>query len=222
MTVPERSVLDDVWRCAARVVVLFARGRLHLRRGNVGASAQLPDGRGFVVFRETTCDRGELEDTVTLAVWFHLRFVPAGARIRRFVFERESILNTLLYAGFDGYRVKLWMVDPTTSDYAGLYAWGTRETAERYARGTSRRCSDPSRSPARWDTRSIRSRWTTSWRSTGSTVQLRPRKRPERSQPSTSRSVTAGTRHSSAGAALRGTGRPGTCPRAPRPGWPGW
>ena len=76
---------------------------------------------------------GEVRGTVTLAVWFHLRFVPAGGRIRRFVFERESILNTLLYAGFDGYRVKLWMVDPVTSDYAGLYAWQGVDETERYA-----------------------------------------------------------------------------------------
>jgi hypothetical protein len=127
------GVLVDACRCAGRVLVLLTRRRLHLRRGNVGASAQLPDRRRFVVFRETTCDRGDLEGSVTLAVWFHLRFVPAGGRLRRFVFERESILNTLLYAGFEGYRVKLWMVDPATSDYAGLYAWSTHESAERYA-----------------------------------------------------------------------------------------
>ncbi len=120
-------------RCAVRVVGLVVRGRLHLRHDLDDAEVPLPDGRRFVVFRETTCDRGEVRGTVTLAVWFHLRFVPAGGRIRRFVFERESILNTLLYAGFDGYRVKLWMVDPVTSDYAGLYAWRGVDEAERYA-----------------------------------------------------------------------------------------
>jgi hypothetical protein len=129
-----RGVVVAACRCAVRVVVLIAHRCLHLRRGNVGATAELPDGRRFVVFRETTCDQGALDDSVTLAVWFHLRFVPAGGRFRRFLFERESILNTLLYAGFDGYRVKLWMVDPATSDYAGLYAWSDAELAERYAR----------------------------------------------------------------------------------------
>ena len=40
-----------------------------------------------------------------------------------------SILNTLMFAGFPGYIVKLWMVDRTTSDYAGLYTWNGRSAA---------------------------------------------------------------------------------------------
>jgi hypothetical protein len=71
---------------------------------------------------------------VTLAVWFRLRAVPPGAWFRRWLFERESILNTLLYAGVEGYRVKLWMVDPRSSDYAGLYQWAGAASAARYAR----------------------------------------------------------------------------------------
>lgn len=69
-----------------------------------------------------------------LAVWFHLKGVPTGARIRRALFERESILNTVLFAGFDGYRIKLWMVDPASADYAGLYEWSDPRQAETYAR----------------------------------------------------------------------------------------
>jgi hypothetical protein len=121
-------------RCAARVLQLLAGGRLRIRHGNRGHRAEMPDGRSFTVFRETTCDGGDLDGTVTLAVWFHLRGVPAGARWRRFLFERESILNTVLYAGFEGYRVKFWMVDPVTCDYAGLYAWHGHDQAEAYAR----------------------------------------------------------------------------------------
>ncbi len=127
-------VLVPALRCATRVVALLARRSLHLTRRHVGAAAYLPDGRKYLVFRETSCGTGDLDDTVTLAVWFHLRGVPAGARIRRFLFERESILNTILYAGFEGYRVKLWMVDPVSSDYAGLYAWHGADAARRYAR----------------------------------------------------------------------------------------
>ena len=69
-----------------------------------------------------------------LAVWFHLKGIPAGSRHRRRLFEHFCIVNTLLFAGFDGYLVKLWMVDPRTSDFAGLYSWRTSEEAEIYAR----------------------------------------------------------------------------------------
>ena len=47
-----------------------------------------------------------------LAVWFRLRAIPPGARVRRWLFERLCILNTVLFAGIDGYLVKLWMVNP--------------------------------------------------------------------------------------------------------------
>jgi hypothetical protein len=48
------------------------------------------------------------------------------------LFERGCIVNTMLFAGFDGYAVKLWMVDPETSDYAGLYSWSSAAEADRY------------------------------------------------------------------------------------------
>jgi len=65
-------------------------------------------------------------------VWFRLRAIPPGARIRRWLFERLCILNTVLFAGFEGYLLKLWMVNPMTSDYAGLYSWESADTADRY------------------------------------------------------------------------------------------
>lgn len=86
------------------------------------------------MFRESTCDGDTGPEPVTLAVWFHLLGVPRGSRIRRFLFERASLVNTILFAGFDGYRVKLWMVDPVTADYAGLYSWRSAEEAALYAR----------------------------------------------------------------------------------------
>lgn len=115
----------------ARTVGLILGRRLHLHNTRVGRRIELPDGRAFVVFRESSCDQPEGESSVMLAVWFHLRGVPPGAHIRRAIFERESILNTVLFAGFPGYLVKLWMIDPETGDYAGLYSWTAAE-ARRY------------------------------------------------------------------------------------------
>jgi hypothetical protein len=119
--------------CAWRTVGLLARRQLHLRHEQIGATVAIPDGRTFLVFRESSRD-SETGSAVTLAVWFHLRGIPGGSRIRRFLFERACLVNTILFAGFAGYQVKLWMVDPVTSDYAGLYSWGTAEQAEQYAR----------------------------------------------------------------------------------------
>jgi hypothetical protein len=128
------AVVRQMAACAVRVVVLLLDRRLHRHPEAVGSVAHLPDGRRFVLFRKTSCEQDDDSHPVVLAVWFHLRWVPARARVRRYLFERESILNTILYAGFDGYLVKLWMVDPETSDYAGLYQWNGYPAAERYAR----------------------------------------------------------------------------------------
>jgi hypothetical protein len=119
--------------CAKRTFELLFHKKLHLRRERIGAVATLPDGRAFTVFRESIRDDAGPSRT-TLAVWFHLRGIPAGSRVRRFLFERLCLANTLLFAGFDGYRVKLWMVDPKTADYAGLYQWRSDEEAEDYGR----------------------------------------------------------------------------------------
>jgi hypothetical protein len=128
----DEHVAREMVRCAAEVVRLVATGKLHIDRAGRGRRMRLPDGRAFVVFRDTSRDESSTAPRVTLAVWFHLRGVPPGARVRRYLFERESILNTLLYAGFDGYERKLWMVDPATSDYAGLYTWAGEDAARRY------------------------------------------------------------------------------------------
>jgi hypothetical protein len=122
--------------CALRTLWLLARGALHIDHSLDGRLAQLPDGRTFEIFRRTTSSASDhdMNEPVVLSVWFHLRFVPAWARTRRTLFERESILNTLLFAGFPGYQSKLWMVDPDTNEFAGLYEWRGREAAERYAR----------------------------------------------------------------------------------------
>jgi hypothetical protein len=128
------SIARQMARCAVETLELGVKGRLHIRRPPVVDRARLPDGRWFEVFRQTTCDHDGESEILTLAVWFHLRAIPSGARVRRWLFERESILNTILYAGFAGYRTKLWMVDPVSCDYAGLYEWDGADAAERYGR----------------------------------------------------------------------------------------
>ncbi len=120
--------------CVGRTVELLLNRRLHLRRSRIGTSATLPDGRTFIVFRESISDGDSRSEQVTLAVWFHLRGIPSGSRVRRFLFERLCLVNTMLFAGFAGYFVKLWMVNPDTADYAGLYSWRSVEEADVYAR----------------------------------------------------------------------------------------
>lgn len=138
-----RASADDLGRgdvarqalhCVGRVAGLLARRELHLHHDRIGDTVALADGRRFVIYRESSSSEPCAGEPVTMAMWFRLRGVPPGARVRAFLFERESILNTALYAGFEGYRTKLWTVDHATNDYAGFYNWTGRREAERYAR----------------------------------------------------------------------------------------
>ncbi len=130
----QRSLVVQALLCAKRTFELLFHRELHLRRERIGTVVTLPDGRAFTVFRESIRDDDAEPSQTTLAVWFHLRGIPAGSRVRRFLFERLCLANTLLFGGIDGYRVKLWMVNPKTADYAGLYLWRSDEEAEVYGR----------------------------------------------------------------------------------------
>lgn len=130
----EDGVVRLAAHCVVRVAKLLAHRELHIHRGRAGETVALPDGRRFVIYRDTSSSEPCDGEPITMAMWFHLRGVPAGARFRAWLFERESILNTVLYAGFEGYRTKLWTVNRSTNDYAGFYTWRGREEAERYAR----------------------------------------------------------------------------------------
>ena len=118
-------------RCAVRVVRLLADRRLHLRDERVGTVVAVR-GQVFRVFRESFCDVAGPEPEVRLLVRFHLKGTGPDHPWRSWLFERESILNTILFAGCQGFREKLWLVDRSTADYAGLYRWQGRDAAERY------------------------------------------------------------------------------------------
>jgi len=133
LRVPTPPLARQVLVTGLRTVGLLARHRLHLRRDRVGTAVVLPDGRPYLVFRESSCDIPSLEPDVTLLVRFQLKGTSPTRPWRSWLFERESILNTLLYAGYPGFGRKLWLVDRTTAAYAGLYTWHGRAWAERYA-----------------------------------------------------------------------------------------
>jgi hypothetical protein len=49
------------------------------------------------------------------------------------LFRIESLANTLLFAGFPGFRSKLWLTDEQTGIYRGVYQWDDADLAVDYA-----------------------------------------------------------------------------------------
>lgn len=127
---PKATAWWAVARCVIRTIAMLARGDLRLPRENVGRRIRFADGTTGRVYRETRVDRPP-SDPCVLVVSFRLRGVRGkGHR----AFEIESILNTVLFAGFPGLVSKLWMAHDEHGTYRGLYEWDGSQAAESYAR----------------------------------------------------------------------------------------
>jgi hypothetical protein len=118
-----RSVLTTGW--------LLARGRLRSPRSHVGHRIVFADGSVFRVFRETV-SVAPCPDRAVLVVRFQLRLL-GRSRFGHALFRVESLANTPLFAGFPGFRSKLWLTDERTGEYRGLYDWAGAGAAESYA-----------------------------------------------------------------------------------------
>lgn len=116
--------------CAGRTVALLAGRRLHLPTDHVGQRIAFADGTSARVFRETTTEAAPT-DACVLVVRFRLRWVRGRGHA---AFERESLLNTILFAGFPGLVSKLWLAADEQERYRGLYEWDGPDRAEHYAR----------------------------------------------------------------------------------------
>lgn len=123
-----RLVLSSV----VRFPLLLAGRRLRLRRERLGHGFGLCDGNLYRVFRETVRPLPSEQRTV-IEVGFRLRLIRSAAG-PHFLFQRLCILTTPFWSGFEGFGTKLWMVDPATRGYAGIYQWGAAADARAYLR----------------------------------------------------------------------------------------
>ncbi len=126
------AVLFAEIRCVLGTLGLLGRGALAQPRENVGRVVEFADGTQSRIYRETVM-RGRADDgLVLLAVRFRLRLI-GSSRLGHWLFRRESVLNTVLFAAHDGFQTKLWLTDSSTMYYRGIYEWQGRVSAEEYA-----------------------------------------------------------------------------------------
>ncbi|MHB8842534.1 MAG: hypothetical protein ACYC56_12250 [Candidatus Aquicultor sp.] len=104
---------------------------LHLRRGRVGELYEIDQGGTYKIFRETVGNDGTSDSSNVLVVGFRMRLLRRDPLLH-WIFQRACIMTTPFWSGFRGFRVKLWMVDPTSKDYLGIYDWAGRQNAQSY------------------------------------------------------------------------------------------
>jgi hypothetical protein len=119
-------------RSAVATARLMASGRLASPKGFLGRRLGFADGTTSLVFRETAIRDSDPRDPAVLVVQFRLRVI-GRSRLLHALFRRECILHTPLFAGFPGFWSKLWISDPATGTYRGLYEWDGAERAVDYA-----------------------------------------------------------------------------------------
>lgn len=124
-------VLMAELRCVVGTLLLSSRRALAMPRRRVGCSVRFADDSRSRIYRETVVRQRSYDDLVLLVVRFRLRFIGLS-RFGHWLFRRESILNTLLFAAHAGFQTKLWLTDEETGFYRGIYEWKGRDAAEEY------------------------------------------------------------------------------------------
>jgi hypothetical protein len=116
-------------------------GRTHCVQSRLGTVLLMDDRRTYVPFRHTR-KAEPLWSTASTPAVLHPRFALPGFSPHRHwlhaLFRVVCIVTTPFFVGLPGFRSKLWMVDPGTGDFAGLYEWDDAATAVAYAEGLSK------------------------------------------------------------------------------------
>ena len=126
------SVLAIETRCAVSTLGLIARHKLGQPTDLVDSHIEFADESVSRIYRETTMRGLETAPHVMLAVRFRLRFI-GSSRLGHALFRFESLFNTLLFAAHLGFHSKLWITDPKTDYYRGIYEWEDEKSAIEYA-----------------------------------------------------------------------------------------
>ncbi len=134
-TWPETAQLAA--RSAGRYIPLAVGRSLRLRHNRLGRAYRIDQGGTYAVFRETVSNVYPPSHPVVLVVGFRLRVIRDWA-LPHWLFQRACILTTPFWSGFRGFRVKLWMVDPITKNYLGIYDWEETDQARTYLAALTR------------------------------------------------------------------------------------
>lgn len=126
-----RSIAGMAIGSGRRFLSLARRRALRRPPDRLGQAFRVDDGRSYQIFRETVSDAAPAETPNVLVVGFQLKVIGAHP-IPHWLFQRCCLLTTPFWSGLPGFSVKLWMVDPETKRYLGIYDWRGTAHAQQY------------------------------------------------------------------------------------------
>ena len=110
----------------------MAQRRLVSPKELLGTTLRFEDGTSPFIFRETALREASTDEPAVLVIQFRLAFLGSNPSLHA-AFRRECVLHTPLFAGFPGFRSKLWCDDVGTGVYSGVYEWQSASLATEYA-----------------------------------------------------------------------------------------
>lgn len=135
--VKEISIPRLAFGSAQHFVSLVHQGALCRPPQRLKNAYRVDDERVYLVFRETDSLAAPTQSPTVLVVGFQLR-VLGTQPLPHWVFQRCCLLTTPFWSGLPGFSVKLWMVDPVTKRYLGIYDWRGLANTQKYVEALAR------------------------------------------------------------------------------------
>ena len=126
------AAITDYGASAREWTRMATHHRLVRPADHLGVMLSFRDGTTSRVFRETCAVGATTSEPVLLVIRFRLGFLDDLGLLHA-GFRRECLIHTPLFAGFRGFRSKLWMEDEDTRIYRGVYQWDGEKDAATYA-----------------------------------------------------------------------------------------
>jgi hypothetical protein len=104
---------------------------LHRPKNRVGMIFGIQEKGNYSIFRETVNTKSPNQTPVILVVGFRLKRIGSNSFLH-YLFQRICIITTPFWSGLPGFYIKLWMVEPSSKNYAGIYEWKGEEPAHNY------------------------------------------------------------------------------------------
>jgi hypothetical protein len=126
------AALRDYGECAGQWARMATHHGLLRPHDLVGSTVEFADGSTSRIFRETCVADPVTAEPVLLVIRFRLAFLGDVEALHT-GFRYECLIHTPLFAGFPGFRSKLWLEDLHTRTYRGIYQWDGADAATAYA-----------------------------------------------------------------------------------------
>jgi hypothetical protein len=134
---PHASIPRLAFGSAKHFLSLARHGSLRRPPQRLGRAYRVDDGRAYEIFRETVSDAAPTDPANVLVVGFQLKVLGAHP-VPHWIFQRCCLLTTPFWSGLPGFSVKLWMVDPESKRYLGIYDWRGLANTQAYVDALAR------------------------------------------------------------------------------------